>query len=355
MQHYIGIDFHKQHSSVAVIDSSGNIIDERKLSHTDQKEFMDYFSCFTKGTHVSVEATRNWYWLIDALQGLELDVKLVHAKKTRIIAESTIKTDKIDAAILAHLDRCNFLPQAYIADKETRYTRELLRYRMNLVKIRSSIKNRIHAILAKNNIQHCLSDLFGKKGIIFLKEIKLPLIFRLEIDGYLSVMDNLNQHIHDTEIEIKKKCKESVYTKHLMTIPGISYFSSLLLAAEIADINRFSTYKKLCCYAGLASSTHQSADKTYHGHIIKDSNKYIRSCLIEAIPIAIKKDPNLWLFYTKIQRKKGKNKAKIATARKLLISIYYMLKNNTDYRRSKRENKYNQVNSIEKLGYKQAL
>lgn len=95
---------------------------------------------------------------MDYLQGLDLDVKLVHAKKARVIAENTTKTDKIDARILAHLDRCNFLPQAYITEKKTRSQRELLRYYMGLVSIRTGVKNRVHTILAKNNVKHDFSD-----------------------------------------------------------------------------------------------------------------------------------------------------------------------------------------------------
>lgn len=349
MKQYIGIDFHSQYSSVAVMNDKGRIMDERRLYHTDKKGFSDYFSSFEKGAPVAVEATRNWYWLVDCLQDLGLDVKLVHARKARIIAESTIKTDKIDARILAHLDRCDFLPRAYIADKETRSQRELLRYYMSLVKIRGSVKNRVHAILAKNNIHHGFSDLFGKAGTVFLKELTLPPMFRMELNGYMELLENLKQLIQNAQREIKSSCKESPYVKRLMTIPGISYFSALLLASEIADVKRFKTYKKLCAYAGLVSTTHQSAEKTYHGRIIKDSNKYIRYALVEAVPIAVRKDPRLWSFYTNLRRKKGNSKAKIAVARKLLISIYSMLRNDTDYCIGK-TNRLSRVNPVAKLG-----
>lgn len=331
MKHYIGVDFHLQHSSVANMDQEGNIVDERKLYHTDKRALLDYFSSFDKNTSVALEATRNWYWFVDLMQELDFDVKLVHAKKTRIIAESTIKTDKISARTLAHLDRCNFLPTAYIANKETRSSRELLRYYMSLVKLRTSTKNRIHAILAKNNVHHCFSDLFGKAGMQFLSELTLPRIFRIELDGYLAVISNLKECIDKARQEIKTTCEKNSYAEILMTTPGISHFTGLLLAAEIADIYRFRNHRKLCCYAGLASSTKQSADKAYHGHIIKDSNKYIRYALIEAVPVAIRKDPKLWVFYTTILKKKGRNKAKIAVARKLLIAMYYMLKFNKPY------------------------
>ena len=116
-KYYIGVDFHKKQSTVTVMNKEGIIKDESKLHHNDKKAIADYFLSFGKGSSVSVEATRNWYWFVDLLQDLNMDVKLVHAKKARIIAESTIKTDKIDARVLSHLDRCNFLPQSYITDK----------------------------------------------------------------------------------------------------------------------------------------------------------------------------------------------------------------------------------------------
>ena len=349
MNHYIGIDFHKQFSSLAVMDEKGNMLDERKLFHDRKTELVEYFSRFSGNSSVAIEATRNWYWMVDLLQELNLDVKLVHAKKVKIIAESTIKTDKVDARTLAHLDRCNFLPQAYIADKPTRSRRELLRYHMSLVKIQTSVKNRIHAILAKHNIQHGFSDLFGTSGTAFLKSLKLPDIFRLELDGYLDLLANIVVILKRAKKEITHHCQMNPDAILIDSAPGIGTLGALLLASEIADIHRFKTFKKFCCYGGFASSTHQSADTMYHGHIIKDSNKYIRYVLIEAIPHAIKKDPRLNQFYNHLQRTKGKKKAKIATARKLLAAIYHMLKNKTPYRVGHADFE-RQVNPCVKLG-----
>ena len=348
MKHYIGVDFHLQHSSIAVMDQNGSLIDEQKLYHSEEDRLHKYFESLPKDSSVSLEATRNWYWIVDYLQDLGLSVNLVHAKKARIIAESTIKTDKIDARVLAHLDRSNFLPKAYIATKDIRHQRELLRYYISMVKIRSSIKNRVHAILAKNNVQHNFTDLFGTAGMQFLKDLVLPAVFKSEIDGYCELLMNIRQRVKDAQSLIKEQCSTSPYVKRLITIPGISYYTALLLAAEIADINRFANSKKLCSYAGLVSSTRQSADKTHYGHIIKDSNKYIRYALIEAVLHTVRKDPDLYRFYMHIRRAKGIAKARVATARKLLIYIYAMLKNDTDYRHNR--SYYNQAISVTKLG-----
>lgn len=349
MEHYIGIDFHKQFSSVAVMDEKGAMLDERKLYHDQPEQLSAYFAQFKGSANVCLEATRNWYWLVDLLQEQGFTVKLVHAKKARIIAESTIKTDKIDARSLAHLDRCDFLPQAYIADPQTRSERELLRYHINLVKIQTSVKNRVHAILAKHNIQHNFSDLFGRAGREFLKVVPLPPTFHLELNGYLELLEHIVAILNRAKKEIVHHCRAWPEAALLTSAPGIGTLTGLLLAAEIADIDRFKNAKKLCCYGGLASSTHQSADKEFHGHIIKDSNKYIRYAVLEAVPHAIKQDPKLWRFYNKIQRAKGKNKARIATARKLLVTIYYMLKNRAPYQVVHNEN-MSQVNPRAVLG-----
>lgn len=349
MEHYIGIDFHKQFSQVSVMDNKGNIFDERRLEHDQREELLTYFSQFERGTSVALEATRNWYWLVDLLQEQGLNVKLVHAKKARIIAESTIKTDKVDAKTLAHLNRCNFLPQAYIASPETRSERELLRYHISLIKIQTAIKNRIHAILSKHNIQHNFTDLFGRAGREFLKVLVLPPIFRFELNGYLDILDKVITVLNQAKKEIQSHCRVWPEAEILTTVPGIGDYGALLLAAEIADINRFSTVKKFCCYGGTASSTHQSANTEYHGPIIKDSNKYIRFVVLEAVQHAIKQDPKLWRFYNKIEKKKGKKKAKVATARKLLVIIYHMLKNRAPYTIAHKDHMC-QANSCAKLG-----
>jgi len=349
MKHYIGIDFHKQFSSVAVMDDKGTIIDERKLFHDQPDEMNGYFAQFKGNANVSLEATRNWYWMVDALQEQGFDVKLVHAKKTRIIAESTIKTDKIDARVLAHLDRCNFLPEAHIVDKKTRYERELLRYYISLVKVQTSAKNQIHVILAKHNIHHNFSDLFGLGGMEFLKTLELPTIFRFKLDGYLELLSKVADILKRAKQEIKRHCRAWPEADLLTSAPGIGELTGLMLAAEIADIKRFGCVKKFCCYGGLASSTRQSADKTYNGHIIKDSNKYIRYAVLEAVPNAIKKDPRLFRFYSKLERTKGRKRARIAIARKLLVAIYYMLKNRVPYQIAHKSN-IHQVNPRLLLG-----
>ena len=336
MKTHAGLDVHKKFCQVTVMDDFGKILDKRRIP-SDKDDLREYFSQIPKPACLTLEAGRSWYWINDLMEDIGLEVKLSHPKKTRIIAEATLSNDDIDSETLAHLERLNFLPTAYIPRRPTREVRELLRYRMSLVRIRTSVKNKIHAVLAKMGIQSPFSDLFGLAGLRFLGELELPPIFQEEINGYLDLLKELTKAISKSECWIRKLVKqENPEAKLLMTIPGVGYFLALLLAAEIDKIERFPSYRKLCSYGGVVCSTNATAGKIHHGHIIKDSNAYIRWSLIEAVDHAIKKDPHLEFLYLKVTRKHGKSKARVAVARKLLISIYFMLKNKTTYQIHKR-------------------
>lgn len=334
--YHVGIDLHKRFSQVAVLNEKGEVLDNRRVDN-DPSLLLQHFSPFPKETPVTLEATIGYEWMSDLLADNGFEVNLANPKKVRLIAEATIKTDKVDAVTLAQLERTNFLPTAYLPPPEVRDTRELLRHRMKLVNLRKGLKNRIHAILAKRGILfYPVKDIFGKAGREFLSSLQLPSIYRKEVDGYLLLIDQIDSLIKKREKEIKSQVvKENKEAQLLLTIPGISYFSALLLIAEIGDIKRFPSYKKLASYTGLTGTIDESAGKVYQGSLKKDSNKYIRWILIEAADHAIKKDPGLFAFYRKIAHKKGNNKARAAVAHKLLISIYFMLKNNQVYKMRK--------------------
>ena len=329
--YHVGLDLHKEFSQATAMDDEGKILSKRRLEN-DPDTLEEYFSKIPKGSPVVMEATRNWYWMSDFVEEMGLKPLLAHPKKVKIIAEATVKTDKIDSEVLAHLERTNFLPMSYICTKEIRDVRELLRYRISLVRVRASLKNKAHSVLAKMGVRHSFSDCFSGAGLNFLKELKLPEVYRYELDGYIKLIENIKKPITKLEKKIKTYAEEESEDARLIdTIPGIAYFSALLLAVEIGDIGRFPSYRKLCAYGGVVPTTDASADKVHQGHIIKDANKYIKWCLIEAVDHAIRKDPKLGSLYKKVLRKKGKTKARVAVARKLLISIYYMLKNRTEY------------------------
>lgn len=336
---HVGMDMHKRKTEVVVLDDDGNEVDRRELSHDDREKMIAYLEGIGADGVAAVEATRSWYWFVEMLEECGLKVKLAHPLRVRLIAEARIKTDKIDAGILAQLERTDFLPEAYIPPREVRDSRELLRCRLALVATATSLKNRVHALLDKLGIQHGFTDLFGKGGREFLATVELREVYRLALDGYLACLDCVAGEIKRVTGVIRARLKPDPRAESLMSAPGVGHLSAYLLLAEIGDIGRFPSDKKLCAYSGLVPRTYQSGDHCWSGAITKQGKRYIRWTMIEAAQKATDKDPALGYFYDKLKRSKGAAKARVAVARKLLVAVYHILKYNERYR-------YNSLASI---------
>lgn len=321
---YIGIDLHKKYSVVTTMDIKGNIINQKRIEH-DSNNLDQFITSLDEDDNIAMEATTNWYYFYELLEAKTQNISLAHPAKTRVIAEAKLKNDKVDSKMLAHLLRTDLLPKAYIPSRETRDLRELLRYRASLVCLRTQIKNKIHAVLSKNGINPPYSDLFGKAGMAFVKQIKLRDSYRQAIDGYLAVIQQVNIQIDNVSKEIDQIAKLDDNAQILMSISGIGAYSALLIMSEIVDVSRFPRENNIVSYAGLAPSVHSSGGKTYHGHITKQGSRWLRWILIQAVPHVVNSSSEYKRFYNKLVAKKGKGTAKVAVARKLLIAIYYML------------------------------
>ena len=254
--------------------------------------------------------------------------------KTRIIAESKIKTDKVDAKILAHLLRTDFLPTSYIPSKDIRDLRNLIRQRIVLGKYRAKFKNKIYAELLRRGISYEPGGvIFTGKGRKWLRSLHIA-----SIDSYLNILESTMKEIEKIESDLKKQSKQYKEVELLTTIPGIGIYSAFIILSEIGNINRFPCEEKLFSYAGVIPSVHQSGDNKYYGHITKQGSKYLRWILTETVRIHLnwtKKrnvETTISRFYQRISKKKPENVASIAAARKLLQIIYHMLKNHDEFR-----------------------
>jgi transposase len=326
---YTGLDFHRSFTYVTTMDEKGDILGQKKLPSNG--EIIDYLKKFEDSMEVAIESTPSWYWLYDSLEDEGFSVKLSHPLRTKAIASAKVKTDKVDSATLAHLLRSDLLPLSYVPERPVRLSREILRYRASLVNIQTRVKNKIHMVLAKNNIDNEFSDLFGKSGMIFLHSLPLPENYKTALDGYLNVLDTVRSEIRSVSKKVQQVAEKDHDAMLLMTIPGVGYYSALLIKSEIGDVKRFPSAKRLCSYSGLVPSTHQSGNMNYHGHITKRGSKWLRWILIEAAIHAAKRPGELRRFYYKVQRKKGGQIAKVATARKLLEWIYHILRDGKSY------------------------
>ena len=160
----------------------------------------------------------------------------------------------------------------------------------------------------------------------FLHSLSLPENYTIALEGYLSVLETVRHEIRSVSKKVQQLAEDDQDSVLLMTIPGVGYYSALLIKSEIGDVKRFPSAKQLCSYAGLVPSTHASGNVCYHGHITKQGSKWLRWILIETAIHAVKRTGPLRRFYFKVERKKGGKVAKVATARKLLEWIYHMMR-----------------------------
>jgi transposase len=332
---YSGWDLHQQFSQVVVGTKDGKQRKNFKIFHsTGMFDDPEVKKILAPPIEIAVEASSGWYWIVDELEKIGAKVHLAHPLKTKLIAESRVKTDKIDANVLFDLLRTNFLPESYIAPQEVRKEREIHRHRAALVKIKTSVKNRVQSILAKHGVFFKITDVFGVKGREQLKKLmpRLSPVYQKELRRYLDLIDWLDNQIEKIERKIRSITEESPLCKLLCTVPGIGYYSALLILSEIGNIERFSSPKKLISFSGLNPGISKSGKHSYNNlPITKQGNTWIRWVLIQDAYAATKKDERLKTIYERIKTRKGANTAKVVVAREILTSIYWVLKKKKPY------------------------
>ena len=220
---------------------------------------------------------------------------------------------------------------SWAAPRHIRKQRQIARHREGQGRLQSQVKHKVQSILTRHGIIYEFSDVFGVEGINYLMSLDLPEVDRYEMDQHLELIRHLGVQMKKTESHIEEFVKDNPFARLIMTVPGISYYSALMIVAEIGDIRRFSSVRKLTSFAGLNPSVSQSGDKCYTGHISKQGDKHLRWILIQCANVAVLHDKTLAKIYHRIQKKRGHNIAITATARKMLTYIYTMLTNNITY------------------------
>jgi transposase len=333
--YHIGVDYHRTYSHLVVQESSGKTLRSGRVKN-DRQSLGSFLERYRENSHAVVEATRNWIVMYDWLDDICDDVVLAHPLKVKAIADAKIKTDKIDAAVLAHLLRADLVPEAWAPGEKARELRIALRERMFYVRLRTMMKNRIVTVFDRYPEQTTrlkkLGDLFGKAGRQQLATLDVSQIDRVQIDRGLHFIGDIDERIKQSEATIRAMTKTNGNVRLLKTVPGIGEFFARLIEAEIDDITRFRSSKKLAAYAGLVPSTYSSGGRTYHGKIIKQGNKWLRWAFVEAVAPAIATDPQLRAQYEHLKIR-GPNKARVAIARKLLTIAFQILRDQRPYQR----------------------
>jgi transposase len=321
---FVGLDVHKKYTEVAVVDEDGVVEKQERIENEPGR--IEEFSNGLGSADMVLESSSSWYWLYEILSKRHR-VVLSNPAKTKAIASAKLKTDKVDALMLANLLRGGYIAESYVPSRRVMSLRELVRYRANLVRMRGTVKNRVHAYLLMNNIRIG----FGPFTKGFLEELRKVQDARVE--GYLRIIERLNLEIHEASKIICSEASNDESARLLMTIPGISFYSALLLVSEIGDVDRFPDSAHLVSYAGLASSTHSSGGSTYHGRITKAGSPYLRWVLNQCAWVHVRNQPegSVAMFYARLSKKKGRSKAMVAASAKLLKIVYWVLREKRAY------------------------
>jgi len=315
---FVGVDAHKESSHVTVMDERGQVLPRKSISST-REGVHSVLDGHSEPFKAVVEASYGWGPMYDWLDEMAQEVVLAHPLKVRAIAEARIKTDKIDSEILAHLLRADLVPAAYAPDRSVRAIKPVLRQRLFLVRVRTMVKNRAQALLARHALARPqVSDLYGKEGMRWLKSIELPVPDGKLLEEDLSLIAMLEERIATTEGLIEELCRGDEAVRWLRSLPGIGKFLSVLIRYEIDEIGRFRTAKKLAAYTGLVPSTYASGARLVHGRLTKEGNKWLRWTFIEAASSAIRVSHPLRRHYEAVKQRHGTKASRAATARKLV-------------------------------------
>ena len=321
----VGIDLHRNRSHIAVIDEQGELTLSKRIIN-GRETFLELLGGLEGESQIAVEATYGWEWLAELLEDAGYDLHLAHPLRTRAIAAARVKTDAVDAKTLALLLRADLLPEAYVAPRELRDLRELLRHRIALTAMRSALKNRVHAILAKHGITREHSDLFGKGGRQFLAGLELREAPRARLDSLIALICDFDREIDATSKEIDQRAKVDDRVEVLCQIRGIGPYTAMLIIAEVGEISRFPDARHLCAWAGLTPTVRSSDGRARLGHISRQGSPALRWALVEAAQKCTTGGGPLRDQFERIAKRRGRKIAKVAVARQILTLSYYGLR-----------------------------
>jgi transposase len=323
MSVYVGIDVHRKRSQVAVIDATGEVLANRNVPN-GVEPILKVIGGLPPGTPAAFEAAYGTSWLVQLLEDYGFAPHLVHPLRCKAIASARLKNDKVDAATLAQLLRADLLPEAWIAPPPVRQLRALLRHRVALVRLRTLLRNRIHAIVADHGHDRPDGGYWSGPGRAWLASLQLPAVPRELVEDDLALIGALETVIDRLDWEIHQRARSDPRVKVLTQLPGVGPFTALVILAETGDVSRFGSARKLASWAGLTPTVRGSDRVAHYGHISKQGSVWLRWALCEAAQTA-KRSPQFAAGFQVIAGRRGKKIATTAVARKLLARAWHLL------------------------------
>jgi len=323
-----GIDLHARQMYACVMNRTGEVLFHRNM-RTDFSQFKKKMQPFLPDLSVGVESTHMYYWLADACRKEGIPFYLGHAYYMKTIHGGKTKTDRLDCRKIADLMRTNYYPLAYAYPAEMRATRDLLRRRHRLSRLRAECYRHINSLFHQQGIDVNPRDIKSVKTRRELVRTHLDDDILSNAGADLDMIDFLDPLIKESEQQIRAraKCHDRASLNILMSVPGIGDIFSLIILYEVHDISRFTSHQHFCSYARLVRCERSSAGKPTGGGNAKIGNPYLKWAIADIIIHAASKSKPIGEYYQKLQARFGKRKAKSIISHKFGVAIYYMLKN----------------------------
>jgi transposase len=330
---FVGVDLHKFTITMVCVDGTRKVVARRRMSNRDTLEIVEFLQSLGP-LELTVEATASYDWFVRLVEPYALRVVLAHPGKLRVIAESTRKSDNLDARLLAEMLAMGHIPEAYRPTPRQREHRILVRHRQYLQRKITGAKNKIRRLLSNHNLDR--DDLFTKAGQAALANMNLPDSDRFCVDQLVAQWKGFRQQLLATNQQLKAFAESGPREERedrclLGSVPGVGVVTTDVILAELAGWRRFSSLKQVSAYAGFVPGQRESAGKRRSLHIEKTGSPLLRFVMVQAAWQLVKRSTRWRLIYERLKGRIGGKKSVIAIARRLLGVCFSVLKSRREY------------------------
>lgn len=327
---YIGVDFHSRQQTLCYLKTETGELVITELKHQDKEQLRAFYQQFTGQTIIGLEASGYSPWFEALLAEIGCEVWLGDPTEIRRRARWRQKSDRRDAELIWDLMVHNEFPRLYQPPLASREVMRMLRYRQKVIKMRTMAKNSLQAIAMQAGLAKG-ARLFSAAGQEEFGKATMSPALQWQREHWFSLLKPLNEQLLETMVWFKAQSKNDEQIKRLRTHPGIGLLTSLCLLHTLQPVSRFRNQRKVVAYAGLDPMIRSSAERAIYLGISKAGSRMLRYLLVEAVHTAVRYDEDLKRFYKRVAERRGAPKAKVATARKLLIRAYIMMRDEIDY------------------------
>jgi transposase len=321
---YIGLDVHKYYLIALGVDEDLNVVlPARRVELSNLESWMK--KNLTKQDDVALEMTTNTWQLYDEFSAYAGSVTVVHPPHVALITRSQVMNDKIAASILARLLAKGLLVGIWVPPQEIRELRGLVAQRQKMTRLATQAKNRLHAVIQRHHLKPPAGNPFAKSKNGWWLALPLGKLEKMNLQCDLETLQFAEQQKARLQAVMTGIAAENEEIGRLLHLAGFGVITAVTVYAAIGDIRRFFEAKKLVGYAGLGARVHDSGMTTRTGKITKAGRRDLRVALVEAAHVAANSHPHWKAELARLQPRLGYNKAIVAIARKLLVTVWHVL------------------------------